>query len=90
MNTQKPVVRSEVGVDLGEKMYCTIALDQRDDFTVRCEVTNKWCKVRNFRPCTIRAEFMKRQGVDIYELLGSKKHKETQGRPVVKTRRGRG
>jgi len=89
MSTQQLTQRSEVGADLGERMHCTLALDQRDDLTVRCEVTGKWCKVRNFRPCTIRVEFLRRRGIDIYDLGGSKRPKN-QGKSAVKTRRGRG
>ena len=89
MNTLRQIQRSEIGVDFGEKMHCAFALDQRDELAVRCEVTGKWCKVRNFRPCTIRVEFLKRQGIDVYDISGSNRIK-AQGKSVVQTRRGRG
>ena len=88
MNNTKRIQRSEVGTDLGERMYCALALEEQDDFSVPCEVTGKWCKVRNFRPCTIRAEFLRRQGRDIYEIIGSPKPKGRQ-KSAVQTRRGR-
>lgn len=44
---------------------------EEQDYTVKCEACNLWCKVDRYRSCEERHAWNKEQGVDVFRSLSA-------------------